>query len=285
MNKRNILLLFALLVVLLVPSAFADDITCAIVSPSSSSTIGATTVFNVSLAGGTGNASVTVDWNASSSVSRNTSTLSLFMSQANLTGAALMANGSINRTLPSDPAIDDTNGYTITASVKGTGGQTQCTGTLTSMTFDLSDPSAPTGITFSNPVEDAETITATINRANANRCWVKFGGNPKQAMTLSGSTCTYIVRADAPANSDYQVVFSADDRVDSEAAAATQFMTVRAKKSDGGGIYSGAQVVVNEPTGVQAVLGQNSNPFAPKDNTMTWVIVAVVVYLVFFRKK
>src|SRR3990167_3138370 len=182
--------------------------------------------------------------------------------------------------------LDDTNLGSVTGVSTGVGAADAVALSATTVTVDLSNPTAPTAVTFSNPVEADETITATINRQDSNRCFVRFGssGAPRQAMTLSGSTCTFTVTSNNPPNSAYQAFVTADDNgADAEALSAAQNIEITATRSDGGGLFGdGAQITLPNDNSVQSALGLSSNPFAPKDKKMVFLIIVIIVAIIYF---
>lgn len=197
--------------------------------------------------------------------------------------------GYANFTFGSSFVMDDTSSGSVTGVSTGVGDADGVALGATTVTIDQTNPTAPTAITFSNPVEDGETITATINRDDSNRCFIRFGGNtvPRLAMTLSGSTCTYTVTRNNPPNSDYQAYVSADDAgTDSEAISSVQSITISAVKSDGGGLFgAGAQITFPNDNSVQSALGVSNNPFAPKNDKKTIAIVLIIILVLYLRNK
>src|SRR3990167_481485 len=115
MNMKKINILLLSLMVMMLPMAFADALTCSVINPASGNTITDNTEFNVSFAGGTNNASVSLNVTAYSTSTQNTSTDTRIITQTNLTGAALMANGSINASMPTgaDMILEDSGDYTV----------------------------------------------------------------------------------------------------------------------------------------------------------------------------
>lgn len=199
------------------------------------STVGIGTVlnasFNTSEDGSTRN--VTVAFEARSTSQTQNSTFSVI---ANVT------NGSqkyANQTWLSTFDVQEGNDYTFRATCylngSGTADAAQfvtVSSSVTNVRVDYRATAAPTAITFSNPVGATQRITATIDRANANRCFIQFGGPgvERRAMTLSGSTCTFTVQANSPPDSDYQTFVIADDRTNSTSAARVD-VTIRAAGS------------------------------------------------------
>jgi len=185
--------------------------------------------------------------------------------------------------------LDDTNLGSVTGVSTGVGAADAVALAATTVTVDLSNPTAPTAVTFSNPVEADETITATINRQDSNRCFVRFGGvgAPRQAMTLSGTTCTFTVTANNPPNSAYHAFVTADDAgSDSEALSAVQNIEITATKNDGGGLFgAGASIVMPNDNSVQSALGLSSNPFAPKQKQNAVVIVIIIIAIIISKNK
>lgn len=179
-------------------------LSCAFVKPSTGGTINnqsGTGKFNITFAGGEGNATVTARFNASSSATANSSTRTFLFSQTNLSGAVLMANGTVNASLPATTILEDGATYTITASVEGPGESSQCSGSPTNVIVDRTNPTIPSAISPTGSSEDptSTTFSATVNDATTTGCILNFnnvaggGANPGQAnypMTYSTTGCT-----------------------------------------------------------------------------------------------
>lgn len=203
--------------------------------------------------------------------------------------------GSINLTMNNTFRFDDSNDYTLDCKCFGntTISSYSCNSTRTGMLLDRTRPETPSAITFTNPVKDTDTITATINLELANQCFIKFGGN-KIAMTRSGSTCTFTAArgSNSPADSDYQMAIIADDRTN-ETQSADQSVTIDANPNgDGGWLGGGLQYTSSDNQNIQGALGGgSSNPFAPKPTGLKsipplgWVIIAIVAVMLFGNKK
>ena len=243
-------------------------------------------LINVSFAnlnGSTINISVSL---ISASTRNNSITVGIITNLTNHT------RSSINMTLNNSFAFDDSNDYTLNCQCRSNNTVYSCNSTRT-ITLDRTRPATPSAITFTNPVKDTNTITATINLELANQCFIKFGGN-KIAMTRSGSTCTYTAArgTNSPADGDYQMSIIADDRTN-ETASADQSVTIDANPNgDGGWLGGGLQYTSSDNQGIQGALGGgSSNPFAAKQTGLKsipplgWVIIAIVAVMLFGGKK
>ena len=275
---KKLIAIFPILMILSLFSAYAE-LNCGFEGLSNNGYLTVMSVINVSFssgAGGTTDDTFSLIINASSVTTQNSSSLTLFIvNQSNSTAASIVASrNKINVSVPtfSNLILQEGNDYVLTASVENSTDRVACNSTRTGITIDRVPTTAPTAITFSNPIDNAETITSTINRSNANRCFIRFGSPQaaRTAMTLSGSTCTYTASFNNPPNSDYQTYFEADDRTNSTLSA-LQFVTISSVKSDGGGLFGGTAVLTNNQGGVQSALGGNTNPFAPKSNFQDWI--------------
>ena len=288
MKKSGLIVLTILLFSLLAFSAYS--ITCGFQNPTpaASGTLSGSDIINVSFADPASTSLINVSvFLQSAAISRNT-TLSTLFNYTNVTqGTGVYVNGTFYDAY----AFDDANDYTLSCSCQNATTTVACNATR-AVTVDRTNPAAPTAITFTNPVKATNTITATIDRVNANRCFVKFGGNPKQAMTLSGSTCTYTVQSNTPPNADYDLVVSADDRTDTEAVAAKRYISIMSTVNGDGAWLGGAlEAAQNQDTGQSILGGGSSNPFAPKPTGLKaippigWVVIAIILVAMFWNKK
>lgn len=294
-------LIFIIPFIFLLSLFSASAINCAFITPAANgATLQAGSIINITFSNGglaTTDEIISLIINASSPSTRNSSALTrIIANQSNLTGAVLMASSSINLSLPvqSFDWIEDSNDYTLTASVENSTARVDCNATRTSVILDRTTPSIATGITYTSPVRDTNTITATINAVNSNRCYIKFGGNPLTLMTRSGtnnSLCTYTAArgTNNPADGDYPFIIKADDRSNSTDTS-IRYVTIDADQSGDSGYLSNAVVqVVQTSDGRQSILGGGqANPFLPKKkNNDNMIILMVVVFLAFLylRKK
>ena len=212
------------------------------------STLGNLSVFNV-----TYNASITTH-NVSAFVEGRSATTrnSSFSFIANNTNTSNRFH--VNVTLQNEVIAEDSDDWEFRATcyLNASGSETSVTtsSTISNRLLDRHKPAPPTAITFTNPLEVDNTITATINRNLANRCFIRFGSpsTPRNAMTLSGSTCTFTVGRDNPINSDYQTFIEADDRTNSTLSN-VQSVTIRAVSSDGGGLFGGGTITTGANVG------------------------------------
>lgn len=266
-------------------------INCAFVSPANNEILRAGSIINITYSNGglaTTDEIVTLIVNASSPSTRNSSALTrLIVNQTNITitGTTL---STINVSLPvqSSDWVEDSNDYTLVASVENATARVACNATRTGIILDRTVPSTATGITYTSPVGNTQTITATINAINSNRCYIRFGGNPLITMVRSGtnnSVCTYTAArgTNSPADGDYQFIIRADDR-SNVTDSAIQSVTIKANQNGDGSYLSNA--IANVPSG-QSILGGSSNPFAPKDNKIVVILVLLGVFLYFKNKK
>ena len=291
MSKKLLFVVYLALLFGIMNISANAALTCGFQAPSASgSSLGNLSLINVSYSdsGATTptRASYTVSVNISSPSTRNSSSVSSIFDIANTTGGTMAALFSVNSSFPNSIIVEDSTDYTLACSCRNNTDAVNCNATLTSTLVDRTSPSPPTAITFTNPLQDGNTITATIDRTLANRCWILFGGAgvPRRAMTLSGSTCTFTVAKDTPPNSDYQTFVQADDRTNTTNSA-VQSITIRGTPSGGGGLY-GANIEIDNSQG-QSVIGGQSNPFAPKKNNdvFVWAVLAFVAFLLFKGKK
>ena|SRR3990167_6321145 len=259
---------------------YADELTCTLLAPTTGSSVGNLSVFNLSFAGGTNNATVTGYFNASSASTRNSSAGTLLWSLANLTAIHTL-NGSINITINKSMIFEDSDDVVVEAAVETSVGRVDCGSTATGVLVDRTMPAPPTGITYTNPLVVDNTITATINRELANQCFIRFGSSnaPRKAMALSSSTCTFTVARDNPPNSDYQTFISASDRTN-ETLSTVQNVVIRAVTSDGGGVLGGT--LVKTPSGVSA---QSVFPTLDAKNKQVLAIVLLLLAFLYFKNK
>lgn len=277
MNKKLLVPIFMTL--LFVFSAFGYTITMR--SPATNGYITTGSLLNVSFDSGENLTALAIF--AYSSSTRNSSSSSLVINISNNT-ATDFNTGDANATFRSSFVFDDSNDYTFTCTAYNNSGATQaCSVSSTGVDIDTQVTTAPSSITFSNPVQSGNTITATVSLANAHLCYIGFGGNPRQSMTRSGTTCTYTVQRDSPPNGDYQVILTASDGTN-ESTSATQYITIRSALSDGGGLWGGT-LVEEKSNGAQSVLGSSSNPFQKNDNRGLLIVVAIVLGLILFKGK
>jgi len=279
--KKVLLMIFMSLFLVGIVHAEGVALTCAIVEPDSRDTVTSNTPLNVSFVGGEGNSTWAVSFTFISPSTANSTVGNLRAPVVNLTGALLMANGSINMSFGSDIILEDASDYTVTASVNGTA----CSGTATNVIVDRTTPTAPSSITFSNPVEDGETITATVTGSQTTACYIRFGSpyTPRYTMTLSGSTCTFTPTRDNPPNGVYDAYFEAIDGKDS-ALSSKQNIEINVVKSDGGGLLGGAQISIPS--------GQTNNPLSPqggfgdllKNPIVILIGIGLIIYVVSNKK-
>ena len=248
--------------------------------------------FNVSADGSTGN--MTVDVQAQSASTRNSTYANIDLNGTGNTSQLRHFNITFRNAI----VLEDSNDYSFRAfcymnntQAFGTNEYGGVSSAVADVLVDRHRPAPVAAITFTNPVKTDNTITATLNRELANRCWIRFGGPlvPRRAMTLSGSTCTFTVGRDNPPNSDYPAFIESDDRTN-VTLSTQQSITILGSTSDGGGILSGATIEIPQSKGGQSILkGQQSNPFAPKkqdkDNWVIWAVGAFLVFLYFKGKK
>lgn len=288
--KKPMYILAVLLAFLLMAVSAHATIGCNITNPSSGSVINVGTqlniTYNASVAGSTAN--VTVALFAKSSQSLNTTFTRVF-NQSNISNLL-----HVNITFPSNATVQlgDAADYSFFATcyenataAGASADQVTNSSIITNVQVDRSSPTAPSAITFTNPVSADQTITTTISRSNTNRCFIRFGGASNTPMTLSGSTCTFTVQSDSPPNSDYQAFLVTDDNSNSTLST-IQYITVRASTSDGGGGFNGGIITVPSNSNSQSVLGgTSSNPFAPKKKDNTGLIVITILMVLYLANK
>lgn len=288
MKKLTLILPFILILSMF--SAYALDCGFASPSPASAGSLGNLSVLNMTYSNaGTTEANIYFVAYLTSPSTRNATaaTQGKIFNVSNNTAPVVMSVNAINNTYPNSAIIEDSSDYTLSCECVNSTAVTACNATRTSILSDRTFPSAPTSITFSNPVKAGDTITATIDRTLANRCFVAFGNvNARSAMTLSGSTCTFTVQSNSPPNSDYAAYLIADDRTNSTLSA-SQNIIIRGTVSDGGGVYDG-QAILNQgqANSGQSILGGSSNPFAPKPTGLAaippigWLLIIIAGFFV-----
>lgn len=289
MKKLIILPLLILALILGANSVFAV-FNCGIQTPSSNTYIGNRTLINITFSGDNTygqNATFNATATLFSLLSRNSSAVNIIKNITNHTAT------SINMTFNNSFVFDDANSYTLNCRCFAGNQSAACNSTVTGLVIDRTKPAAVTAVTFTNPVTDTKTITATMNINLARKCWIKLGGN-RIAMTLSGSTCTYTATrgASSPPDGDYQMSIIADDFTN-ETASAEQSVTIDADQNgDGGWLGGGLQYTPSANQGLQGALGGGSpNPFAPKPTGLKsipplgWVVIAIAAVMLFGNNK
>lgn len=279
MKKQvSILVLFIMIMVAASMYTYAA-IDCNLTVPT---VVGNLSQINVSV-NTTGTVTTSAAFFAYSSLTRNSSTATML---ANVTNSSRTL--AVNLTFGNNIILEDSNDYSVYAicynNGTGTNGALESTtsATTTGITFDRTKPTPPTAITFTNPVKSGDTITATIDRANANRCYIQFGGTntPLLAMTLSGSTCTYTVSSNNPPNSAYNTFFVANDRTNSTTSS-LNYVTVQSTTS-GGGTLSGT--LTGDQAQIQQVQDASTSPSKNKA-TMLLIVLGIGLFLLFGNKK
>lgn len=189
----------------------------------------------------------------------------------------------INMTFNNTVVIGDGSDYTLDCQCYAGNQTANCNSTRTNMIVDRTKPAAPTGITYTNPVKDGNTITATMNIELANKCWIRFGGQnvERRATTLSGTgatrTCTFTVGRNNPPNSDYQMHLSADDGTN-ETFSNTNNVIIRAVASDGGGLLG--DTIIQD-----GALTKAGGVFGKVDNKAIAIILIAVLGLLYLKNK
>lgn len=284
---KKIMLIFPFLFILTLFYVSAN-IDCNLTVPSriSNATVGINVTYNTSVT----TTNVTVALEAKSASTRNSS----YSLIANITNSSATSLRVWNLTfLGAGLVLEDANNYVFRATCyhNGTSSNpdTAVSSEISGVVIDRHRPVTPTGVTYTSPVGDAGTITATINRALANTCYIKFGGGSLVTMVLSGSTCTYTASATSnnPPDGDYQFIVRASDGLnDSLVDTSSQSVTIDAVQSDGGGLLGGTIVASSDGAG-QSSIGLKSNPFSSKkyDDKVIAIILIVVVFLYFKNKK
>lgn len=201
--------------------------------------------------------------------------------------------GYVNFTFGDDLILEDSNDYSCTAISTGVGAADAVTSSALTVLVDRTAPTAASAVTFANPIADAGTVTATLTDANTIACFIRFGSPaaPRLAMTISGTTCTFTVGRNNPSNGAYQAFIETHDNTNATLTSA-QNIEILAVLSDGGGLFSGAQVQLPANQGLQGALGGSSNPFAPKQglqqllsNPIVLIIIGITAYLLLSKKK
>lgn len=273
--KKIILILPLLLFV--IPYVYSAELSCGFQNVPS--VVSNRTIINISYANAppetTTNLSIFVFTSSPSPTTRNNSNSFVFNYTNNTATGSLTF--SINGTFGN--AIIEDASYTLNCICYNGTGQNNCNST-SSITLDRHKPLVGTGITYTNPVGDGNTITMSIDRQYMNKCFVRFGSETaeRKSMTLSGSTCTFTVGKNNPPNYDYQAFLEADDGLNSTLSS-VQYITIRAVKSDGGGLFGGATFEVpSSQTG--SSIGAPSNPFNPQNKNIKIIIFLVIGFFI-----
>ncbi len=277
---KKIIILMAMISMFLMSMVYADDITCAIIEPDTGDAIQSTTIMNVSFTGGTGNATMTLYINMSSPSTANSSVGTLVVSLTNLTGAALMANGSINTTFLG--VLEDSNDYTVEMAVEGGDGlgRVDCSGTATTVNIDRTSPSAPTTTQASQSVLKAgNVITYTVTGTDTTKCRISFqtskisksSGTNTFAMVHSGDTCTYTIPSITIGDGVYSMSAWASDETNSTFSSIID-IEVDNIASNTQLIEDGLQVGIGEAIGEKV-----------KDNQLVTIAIIVIIVLLIWR--
>lgn len=277
---KKIILILLIFLMSILP---AYSMTCAFVIPTTGGFLTNLSRINVSFSNpGTTEATITVNVTAASASTRNTSNALIFR-RANESGASISADLSINSSIPQSAIIEDANNYVLTCSCLNSTATTACDATVTDILIDQNLPYVPTGVTYTSPVRDTNTITTTIDLAYANRCFIKFGGNPRVLMSISGSTCTYTATrgTNNPPDGDYRFVVIADD-LSNSTPTLSNVVTIDADQSGDSGYLSNTQVTVPSGSPVTSAGGAFSNL---GNNKIAVLIILVLAFLYFKNKK
>lgn len=246
--------------------------------------IGNLSQINASYNTSVGSVGYSVAFFASSPSTRNSTALPF----ANVTNTSRRV--STNLTFGSNIILEDSNDYSIYAicyhNSTGAGGAPEFTqsSTQTGIRIDRTKPSPPTGIIFTNPVKNGETITATIDRALANKCYVQFGSQSaeKLPMSLSGSTCTFTTAPNNPPNLAYDAFFVADDNTNSTTGSMNSII-IQSAANNGG--FAGSVTIPGGQSGsIDANTLFNPEAAAKKKQTLVIILLLVGAFLI-FRKK
>jgi len=250
------------------------------------------TALNVSynISGAQSDVNVSVFIEARSASTRNSS----YSFVANVTNTSNLRHTNFTFTTSlTTLIIEDSNDYDFRATcylnqsgvstIGGTADTVTTSSTLSDRTIDRTTPTVPASITYTNPVQRANTITSTINLNNTNRCWIRFGSSnvERRTMAISGSgdlrTCTFTVGRNSPPNSDYASYLSADDR-SNETLSTSRNIVIRGTTSDGGGLLG--DTIVTQTDGFE-----KQSPFSKVDNKSIAVILVLILLFLYFKNK
>lgn len=276
---KKIIILMAIFSMFLMSLVSADGAyACTIIKPDSSDIIGTNVLLNVSFTGGEGNDTALVDWFFSSPSTANSSSSKLMITGTNISDAA--TNGSINITfeLGLDFLLEDSNDYTVGATMNGTA----CSGSATSVILDRTKPLTPTTTQAVNSVlKAADIITYTIIGVNTTSCRISFqtskveksSGTNTFAMVHSGNTCKYTIPSVTIGDGVYSMRGFATDGTNSSFSAPLD-IEIDNIASNTQATEDGLQVGIGEAVG-EKIRGETIGTVA---------IVIVVLYLIFSRK-
>jgi hypothetical protein len=263
MKKKFVMPLLVVMAILSM-LAFAEG-ACTFVTPTSSSTIMGSKLFNVTCATLTKPLNCTVT--GSSSASGDTDTFYLYNTTTVYINATRVT--TINQ--------QDANDWTFTGScVNGTGaGIAESITAITGVVVDNTKPGTPT---ISSPaadstVKNSDIITYTVQGVNVTACTIYFTSGTNYAMTHSGNTCTYTVSRTAPPDLDYNTYITATDGLNTSTSAATHLKIDAIPEAD--------QVISGDVSMPAEVLTQKQGP-----NYTVLVVIGIVIFLaIMFSQK
>lgn len=246
-------MLVLLMILLTVGTAYA---VCTFRSPTSSTTISGSKLFNISCATITNPTNCSVS--GSSTLTGDSATFNLF----NIT---TWMNATRVTT-----ADEDATDWTYSATCYNITGQTETATAITGVTVDNTVPTAPT-LTCDSVYSNNEEVSYAVTGAQTTACTIYFSSAIDYAMTHSGDTCTYTVVRNSPADKAYEMYAIASDGTNTTTSAKCE---VRVEAfPDGGGIPA-----------IEIAQTQTSK----KKTTEMMVIIGAslfVLYLIFSSKK
>ena len=273
---KKLILLIAMMSMFMIGIVNAIALTCAIIEPNSGDTLVDGSILNASFLEGDGNTTLGVIYTFASTSTANTS--ASFAPVVNLTGASLMANGSINSSFGAGDVLEDAADYTVTATVNGTA----CSGTATSVIVGRTTPSAPTTTQAAQSVLKAGSVlTYAVTGTDTTSCRASFqtskveksSGTNTFAMVHSGDTCTYTIPSITIGDGVYSLRAWASDGTDATFSTPLD-IEIDNIASNTNPAEDGLQVDIGKAVG-EKIKGETIGTIA---------IILVIVYFVFNQK-
>ncbi len=155
----------------------------------------------------------------SSTLTANSSS-SILLNRTNSTAENFNTKTNLNETFGMNFSVEDATNYAVTAILSFNGSETSSASTT--VIVDRTAPATPTTLT-TGTINNAGTISATVQGANVTTCTISFGlGGIRSPMTHSGNTCTFTVGLNNPSDGTYQYNVVASDGINSSTSATTE---------------------------------------------------------------
>ena len=226
MVYKKLLILIALVSMFVMMAVNTTALACTLQEPDTTDSLSNGGILNISFTSASATTdSVTAYWNVTSTLTANSSN-SLLITQANLTGAVLMADGSVNASIGVKDILEDADNYIFTGSIEDDTERVTCSSTSTSITIDRTTPSSPTADIAALTVFDdviTTSIVYSVTGTDTTSCRIaflqdgarpRFTGSNTFSMVHSGDTCIYTVKKAEVPDGTYQVYAQASDETD-----------------------------------------------------------------------